>query len=357
VPVLSNITNLFDTLLSESNSLCGEFSKYNTRVEFVKFSEACSLLQDDNGNTTQYEVIMADAYLLTVDFWNLFREQLTNNTCKIKWIMCTFAGINAIFDNIRKLENNGKDLIELLMAHNVKLTKIGSFGSHMYEYLLQHMLNDLRNYTLAVQHQSEHTWIGKTMFAYKTLGNVKIGLLGYGNIGNYVCKYLKMSFPTISIYVYRNTANPQMTEENVVDQFYSKENNELIPFLSHDYDFLISIIPSTPETKGLLNNDILQHVTNKNCCFINVGRGDLISESSIISALDNKHIRKAVLDVFEVEPLPSSSALWDRPDVIITPHISALSLPFVMVDAFRENYLKFIQNSDLSSLCDWSKGY
>lgn len=320
---------------------------------------------------------------MTEEFFKTLYEQLKDesNDRHVKWIMCTFAGVNLIFDTIRKLEFS-EHLLELLEKRNVKLTKIGKFGLLMYEYLLQHMLNDLRFYDKVLEHQAQKVWIGKTAFLHKTLNQTKIGLMGFGNIGKYVSQQLKQSFPKITIHVYRNQKCNTKTEHSMqeeegdadshmatVDKFFYGPG-ELKDFLSStDFDFIISILPSTPQTRKLLDHEMLQHLTTRShTCFINVGRGDLISECSVLSALDHKYIRKAILDVFEVEPLPNTSVFWERKDVIVTPHISALSIPSVLVESFFENFLLIhVHHKDhdavtldfnmLKYCCDWKKGY
>ena len=61
--------------------------------------------------------------------------------------------------------------------------------------------------------------------------------------------------------------------------------------------------------------------------FINVGTGDIIDEKSLVQALDQGWISGAILDVFEAEPLPRESALWEIPQVVTTPHIASVSFP------------------------------
>lgn len=82
-------------------------------------------------------------------------------------------------------------------------------------------------------------------------------------------------------------------------------------------DYIINILPSTPITEGLLNGTILQHCKAKNTIFINIGRGSVIKEADLINALEQKWISAAILDVFEKEPLPKESKLWNFPQVIM----------------------------------------
>ena len=74
-------------------------------------------------------------------------------------------------------------------------------------------------------------------------------------------------------------------------------------------DFVISVLPSTPETKGLLTEEHFKAMKD-NAVFMNFGRGDLFAESILVDALKKNEIRHAVLDVFETEPLPADNELW-----------------------------------------------
>ena len=85
-------------------------------------------------------------------------------------------------------------------------------------------------------------------------------------------------------------------------------------------DFLVCSLPSTPETRGLLDARFFSQLDN--AFIVNVGRGELIDEEALIAALDRGRVRGAALDVFQTEPLPVDSPLWTHPRVIITPHIA-----------------------------------
>ncbi|EFC41827.1 predicted protein [Naegleria gruberi] len=191
IPVISNIANISQYLQEDNDSK-------NLQLKFVNYSNPIEVLNSG------FEIIVADGYLLTPEFWQAFHHQLEKGESSLKWINCTFAGVNAIFENIRKTTDSSK-LIQLLIENNIRLTKIGVFGSHMFEYLIQHMMNELRHYEKVLDHQSQSLWVGKTAFNYKTLDRVKIGLLGYGNIGKYICETFKKIYPTIKIHIYRNS--------------------------------------------------------------------------------------------------------------------------------------------------------
>jgi D-2-hydroxyacid dehydrogenase (NADP+) len=85
-------------------------------------------------------------------------------------------------------------------------------------------------------------------------------------------------------------------------------------------DYLIGILPNTPENRGYLGRDVFAAM-KPSACFINVGRGETMDEPALIEALRAGKIAGAGLDVFAAEPLPKDSPFWDMPNVVMTPHV------------------------------------
>jgi phosphoglycerate dehydrogenase-like enzyme len=84
-------------------------------------------------------------------------------------------------------------------------------------------------------------------------------------------------------------------------------------------DAVVLALPLTADTRHLIGTDALARL-KPDAVIVNVGRGELIDEAALIEALVARRIGGAALDVFETEPLPSDSPLWDLPNVIITAH-------------------------------------
>lgn len=89
-------------------------------------------------------------------------------------------------------------------------------------------------------------------------------------------------------------------------------------------DHVVLALPLTPETKHLIDATALAHM-KPSATLINIGRGDLADEPALVDALAARRLAGAALDVFETEPLRSTSPLWDLPNVIITPHCAGLN--------------------------------
>ncbi|WP_034384576.1 D-isomer specific 2-hydroxyacid dehydrogenase family protein [Deinococcus sp. YIM 77859] len=87
-------------------------------------------------------------------------------------------------------------------------------------------------------------------------------------------------------------------------------------------DWVVLLLPSTPETQGIVNADVLARL-KPGAWLSNQGRGSLIDTGALLAALDSGHLGGAVLDVTDPEPLPEDHPLWQQPNVLITPHIAS----------------------------------
>lgn len=103
-------------------------------------------------------------------------------------------------------------------------------------------------------------------------------------------------------------------------------------------DYIINVLPSTPNTVGLLNGNVLQRCKDKDTVFINIGRGSVIRESDLINALEQKWISGAILDVFEEEPLPKESKLWSFPQVNVICQNYMPSIPNDKIVSLKQNH-------------------
>ena len=144
--------------------------------------------------------------------------------------------------------------------------------------------------------------------------DLKFTILGCGDIGHTIACHLKQFGGTVYGMV-RQKRNPPSSD--YIDQYFTFD--ELPDYLKKS-DYVCSVLPSTPGTRNLLTPDLLRNC--QNAVFMNLGRGDVIKEDTILKALDENWFKQAILDVFEVEPLPKESKLWGHERVTITPHYS-----------------------------------
>jgi phosphoglycerate dehydrogenase-like enzyme len=123
-------------------------------------------------------------------------------------------------------------------------------------------------------------------------------------------------------------------------------------------DYVVLSPPLTPETRGMIGREQLAKMKSS-AHLINVGRGPLIDEAALIEALRSHTIAGAALDVFDQEPLPGDSQLWDLENLLITPHTAGMAgnLWQRHYDLFCENIRRFLKGEPLLGLVDKQRGY
>lgn len=91
--------------------------------------------------------------------------------------------------------------------------------------------------------------------------------------------------------------------------------------------------------------------------FINVGRANVISDQVLLESLEKGWISGAILDVFHQEPLPKAHSFWTHPQIVLTPHISAISRPKELAECLATNLELYDTNQPLNGLINWNEGY
>ncbi|WP_232219868.1 NAD(P)-dependent oxidoreductase [Pseudogulbenkiania sp. MAI-1] len=206
------------------------------------------------------------------------------------------------------------------------------------------MLRYQRNFDLYQQQQARHDW---TPLPPKLPDEVRVSVLGLGAIGSVVAKTLAGLGYTVSGWSRRPKELPG------VACYHGQQ--ELEALLSKT-DVLVSVLPSTPETRGLLNRERLARLP-RGAALINAGRGEQLDQEALLEMLVAGHLRFAQLDVFVNEPLAPESPLWDRHDVIITPHIAAITLLGPAVQQIADN-LGALQRGEVpAGLVDRTQAY
>lgn len=121
-------------------------------------------------------------------------------------------------------------------------------------------------------------------------------------------------------------------------------------------DILICLLPLTSQTRGILGRELFQALP-RGASMINVGRGGHLDQAALIEALDAGQIGRAILDVTDPEPLPTESALWSHPRVLITPHIASMTQPATAAPLLLENLRRHQRGEPLRDVVDRLRGY
>ena len=264
----------------------------------------------------------------------------------LKWCQSTYAGVDPLFT----------DPEVVAVAKPWVLTRFaGAFGPPIAEWCLGRIIEHERSFATSAADQKTKDWVGsrRVVTEYRYLSSLTLAVLGCGDIGRCIVKAAAcFGMKTIAYGKSRRMAR----DVDGLDE-YTQDLDEAL----RAGDYVVSVLPSTKETRGLLSGEGLAAAakTNggKSPPFLNVGRGDVINEASIVSSLDRGYISAAILDVFETEPLPAKSPLWDKPGVIVSPHISGLTQASDVPKLLLANYRLFVDGEPLMHVVDWNKGY
>lgn len=257
------------------------------------------------------------------------------NAEELKWIMVASAGLEKM------------PLLEIAKRGIVVTNVRGIHKTPMAETILAHILSIKKSLPLINENQRKGEW-SKRVFPTELLGSTAI-ILGPGAIGGEVGRILQ-AFGVHTIGCNSSGKLPPFMDEIVTFD----KLNEVLPKV----DIVISILPSTEQTKGLITYEHLQSM-KKSAIFMNFGRGDLVKEQHLIRALEEEEIAYAVLDVFEKEPLTAGHPFWSMNNVIVSPHVSSHSSQYVIraLQIFSSNLNAWMEQKPLENEIDLEKGY
>ncbi|WP_203249323.1 MULTISPECIES: D-2-hydroxyacid dehydrogenase [Sporosarcina] len=261
---------------------------------------------------------------------------LLNQAKSLEWLMVASAGVEKM------------PLAEISKRQLVMSNVRGIHKTPMAESVLAHILALKRSLPLIYQRQQEREWSRK-VGSTELKGSTAL-ILGPGAIGSEIGRLLQ-AFGVETIGCNRSgRACESMDEMITFDSLVSR-----LP----EVDYIISVLPSTPETKGLLTKEHFEAM-KETAVFLNFGRGDLVDEALLIEVLKNEVIGHAVLDVFETEPLAQENELWSLSNCTVSPHVSSLSGKYVdrALVVIEENLEKWLSGErDLRNLIDLEDGY
>ena len=229
------------------------------------------------------------------------------------------------------------------LPKEVTLTKATVYGEMMAEYVFAYLLYFSRNVDKHLKDQRKKVW--DQVIPGRLRGKV-LGILGLGSVGKEVANRGKQF--GMNVLGLKRIPGPV---ENVDQVFGQDDLDRLIPLA----DYLVDVLPLTPQTHHILGEKELV-LLREGAFLFSMGRGKTIDEKALEKVLLTKKIQ-AVLDVFEKEPLPPKSKLWGLKNVIITPHVSGISIPEEISEEFVKNYEAWVRGEPLTNRVDREKGY
>jgi phosphoglycerate dehydrogenase-like enzyme len=214
----------------------------------------------------------------------------------LRWLQTAFAGTDA-------------PAFQELIGRGVTLsTASGAAATDIAHTVIMYLLQLSRDAPRLMRAQADRRWAPEF---FGSLHDKKLGIVGYGAIGAEVAR-LADAFGMQVVGLRRTPRGDEATEI-----WPNERLHELLEWA----DAIVVTAPLTDETRRMFGEAEFARM-RQGAWFVNVGRGAIVDEQAMTAALADGHLGGAGLDVFEVEPLPSDSPLWDLPNVIITPHAS-----------------------------------
>lgn len=220
----------------------------------------------------------------------------------------------------------------------------GRFGLWMARYVLGHLLREAQCLEACAKAQAEARWA--SALQPEDLGGRVAVVLGYGRIGRCIGRALD----AIGMEIHGIVRHPRADPEAPLHGF------EALARLLPTARLLVICAPLTPETRGILGPDLLE-LPCPDLTLVNIGRGAHVDLDALRGALDTGRLRRAVLDVFPEEPLPSGHWIWTHPRVTLTPHHAGPSTPADLIPDIRENLARFAEGRPILNGVDRDRGY
>ena len=276
------------------------------------------------------------------------------NRASVKWIQLLSAGADHVLSGPLKGSK-----IPFTTASGIHATPIA-------EYTLGSMLAYAHRIHLAIRAQVRHEWLrsGAFMASVDDIRGQTLGIIGYGSIGRETAR-LGAAF---GMKVFALKRNPSDRVDNgwcpaglgdpegkIPARYFGPDEREAI---LRESDYISVTLPLTDHTRKFIGEKEFAAM-KPGAYLVNIGRGEVIDERAMATALSAQKIGGAGLDVFEHEPLEAGSPLWDLENVILTPHMSGANRSYMdkACELFADNLKRFAANRPLLNVVDPSLGY
>lgn len=253
----------------------------------------------------------------------------------LRWVHVAAAGVDPI-------------MFPALRDSDVTVTNSrGVFDQPIAEYVLAQILSFAKDLPQSLRLQSEHTWQHRE--SERIAGRTAL-VVGTGPIGRAIARLL-----TAVAMEVRGSGRRARADDPDFGTVTATEN--LTEALA-DADFVVVAAPLTEQTRDMFDASMFRAM-KPSARFINVGRGDLVRTDDLVDALRSGELAGAALDVVDTEPLPPEHALWDIPNVMITPHNSGDFRGWrdALVDVFVDNFQRWRSSGELENVVDKHLGY
>lgn len=252
---------------------------------------------------------------------------------RLRWVHVGATGVDSV-------------MFDGLIGSDVVVTNTrGIFDVPIAEYVLAQILNFAKDLPESWRLQQRHDWHHRES---ERLSGATVLVVGTGSIGRAIARMLRCVGMDV-----RGLGRRAYSD----DPDFGSVGTDLHAELPAA-DYVVAVAPLTPQTRHMFDARAFAAM-KPHARFVNVGRGELVVTDDLVAALRNGSIAGAALDVVDPEPLPPGHALWDLPNVQLTPHNSGDVLGWRrdIVTAFAGNFRKWIDGRPLENVVDKRLGY
>jgi len=260
----------------------------------------------------------------------------------LKWLHSTAAGVGQLM--FPELRGSGVEITNASGVHSIPIA----------EHVLGTLIALARRFPDCFRYQQQSQWAQQQLWDApvrpRELRDQVLLFIGFGHIGRAVAQIARPLGARIWAVTRSGRGDAALGEK-----FFPAANlHEALP----QADFVVLAAPETPETRHMIGARELA-LMKPSAYFLNVARGALVDEPTLIAALQRRAIAGAALDVTSEEPLPPESALWKLPNAFITPHVSAVNehLWTRQMDLLMENLERWFSGRELLNHVDLERGY
>ncbi|GIW42623.1 MAG: 3-phosphoglycerate dehydrogenase [Candidatus Binatia bacterium] len=256
---------------------------------------------------------------------------------RLRWVATPATG----FDQLR-----GCGVLE----SGIPVTSVGGlFAPDIAEHVFASVLFLAKRLRTFEDQRRRREW---RMRRVEFLHGKTLGLVGVGNIGKAVAARAK-AFGMRVVGVGRSSSEGRTVPG--VDRLLERRE---LPMLLREADVVVVAVADTPETRGMIGEREIGEM-KPTAYLVNVSRGTVLDEPALVHALESGRLRGAALDVFETEPLPPESPLWELENVLVTPHVAANAEDYMprAIAQFAENLRRYLEGKPLENRYDPVRGY
>jgi phosphoglycerate dehydrogenase-like enzyme len=293
----------------------------------------------------QSDYHQAEKYLPDIEVaitWSLYPEQF-KIAKKLLWIHSPAAAVHQLM--FPELVNSDVIVTNAREIH----------GPVVAEHTIALVLALAKKLHEAAGLQQKHVWGQENLWHShlrpREIAGATLGLVGLGSIGRVVARHASaLGMRVIAVREHPNSG----PIAGVAHVFPSRELDKLLA----ESDYVVLAAPVTPATRGMINAAALAKMKS-DACLVNVSRGALVDEPALVEALSKRRIGGAALDVFDDEPLPPQSSLWNLENLLITPHTAGMTdkLWDRHYAQISENLCRYLSGQPLLSVVDKKRGY